>query len=499
MSILAAGAFVITFGRVQLWYDESNYVDLAGAIDRFGFPVWFWDPEVPRLFLDSPPLVIYLTAGLRRLFGDNIFVLRLFYASLFSLIPAVALFYYVSRRRLPLIVFSVTAIFCVSSGYFTFELIQLRMDLPLSGIGFALLVFAASTGETQARPLRHFLVVAALSTIAFLTKYQAVCITFALLLNVAVERSLTSGKAGLRLFAGNLLGVAIGVLAMLGLTWLSGVGNQLSEILDNFNTNVGRVWIEGGSSFGASLTWIWWIATLVAAKIAVPVSVLLMVFGRSGKRLLNDDPLFRLSVLLIVSVALFNLAVFRMPGAGGYYMIQAAPPLGYVMGRSIAEIIETRRLRALGVILMLTLMHLTVNWQWGNPGLQRWDAGSKSLRSLSGRDFYSRAADVLKGRLQPNDILLMDGWKYQGRILPVLLRRPDHYGFLFDMTPDRAEAVIRESPVAAVALLGKESELQLHTDEWAGVRDLISRSFILLPKKETGPNWTIYVRRPTGS
>ena len=57
----------------------------------------------------------------------------------------------------------------------------------------------------------------------------------------------------------------------------------------------------------------------------------------------DGDQLFRLSVLMVVVVVAFNIVVHRMPGAGGYYMIQAAIPLGYLAARSFKSLFHAHR------------------------------------------------------------------------------------------------------------------------------------------------------------
>jgi hypothetical protein len=56
--------FVLVFVRGPLWYDESIYLTLSASTRSTGYPIIFWVPEKPSLFLDSPPAILYLIANL---------------------------------------------------------------------------------------------------------------------------------------------------------------------------------------------------------------------------------------------------------------------------------------------------------------------------------------------------------------------------------------------------------------------------------------------------
>src|SRR5258705_12566871 len=82
--LLAVGAYA------PLWYDESNYLTLALSISKSGFPLWNGTPGPPDLFLDSPPLVLYLESFLGQLPID-VAGLRTISAALFAGLAVVAL------------------------------------------------------------------------------------------------------------------------------------------------------------------------------------------------------------------------------------------------------------------------------------------------------------------------------------------------------------------------------------------------------------------------
>ena len=59
LAIALIVAFLFYFGRTPVWYDEANYLVIAGAIRETGYPIWFSDPDKPAFFIDSPPGLLY--------------------------------------------------------------------------------------------------------------------------------------------------------------------------------------------------------------------------------------------------------------------------------------------------------------------------------------------------------------------------------------------------------------------------------------------------------
>ena len=75
------------------------------------------------------------------------------------------------------------------------------------------------------------------------------------------------------------------------------------------------------------------------------------------------DSLFQLFACASVVIIMFNLILYRFPGAGSYYMVQAVVPLGYLLGRSFESLMKvSRRQRSgIGAVLFLLTLHGIMN------------------------------------------------------------------------------------------------------------------------------------------
>src|SRR5689334_21467779 len=79
-------------------------------------------------------------------------------------------------------------LFSFLCGYFAFEFVQIRMDLPLAALSFVIVVLVAliRSKETDQSNWAALVAVLVLSSLAILTKYQAVCLTAALAIDTLV-------------------------------------------------------------------------------------------------------------------------------------------------------------------------------------------------------------------------------------------------------------------------------------------------------------------------
>src|SRR5262249_35381574 len=199
LAIMIIAAFFLLFGQTSIWYDEANYLVLAGAIREVGYPIWFDDPDKPSIFIDSPPGLLYLISVFSTYVTTDLFLLRLSNGLVFLLIAFLTLGIYIRRKGLDMILLSSTAIFCAVTYFFIVELVQVRMDLPLAALTFSVLILVALAeeelkehSERKLKALanrRLFLTIALLicaSSLSFLTKYQAICVTACLFLSVVL-------------------------------------------------------------------------------------------------------------------------------------------------------------------------------------------------------------------------------------------------------------------------------------------------------------------------
>jgi hypothetical protein len=76
LAIIIIAAFFLLFGQTSVWFDEANYLVIAGAIRETGYPIWFGDPDKPSIFIDSPPGLLYLINIFSTYVTNNLFLGR---------------------------------------------------------------------------------------------------------------------------------------------------------------------------------------------------------------------------------------------------------------------------------------------------------------------------------------------------------------------------------------------------------------------------------------
>ena len=216
-SVVIILSFVLACVRAPLWYDESIYLTLSESIRGTGYPVWFWVPEKPQLFLSSPPAILYFISFLPTWISSNVVLTRILFIVLFGLSPFVFLIAQALRNGASLFPISAAALFAACSGLFLMELIQVRLDLPLACLSCLALVSYADAGDSArvGRGVRSWLslcFIFLLSVLSFLTKFQAVCLTGALVLDVMLTYLLAERRVlnWLALFT-HLLGAGLAI------------------------------------------------------------------------------------------------------------------------------------------------------------------------------------------------------------------------------------------------------------------------------------------------
>jgi hypothetical protein len=482
--LLAVGAYA------PLWYDESNYLTLALSISKFGYPLWNGTPGPPDLFLDSPPLVLYFESLLGRLPIDVAGV-RVISAAVFAGLVVAALAMYLRRRSDGLLTLGLTLLFSVLSGYFAFEFVQIRMDLPLAALSFVIVVAVARirSKETDQSCRAALLAVLVFSALVFLTKYQAICVTAALAIDTLLAAFARERRAWMPL-AVHVIGVACGLAVFVWVVKSSPVGE--GSIIDRLQANFARASPAGSPSFDQLLP------VLIGVALAYMIPLALFALAVVRRRLsLRSDPLLRLSLALAVVVAAFNVVLFRMPGAGGYYMAQAALPLGYVFARSLMALIDTRRYVAVVVAMALLLANAVINFppEYSTP--QRWSSNFSQLNENWHTDGDYLVASRIAESVGPKEIVLIDHWNFQGRAIPYWLGVPERHGYLLGMSPDDAVALLErrgEDRVGALAFRGDGAAKILATEEWAKVSSLIETHY----ERTDVPGatgWTLYLAR----
>jgi hypothetical protein len=493
-------AWAVWGASTALWYDESNYLVVAAAIKDVGLPVWFGNPEYPELFLDSPPGLLYLISLLPHDIIYDPALVRMAYVAAFVWPGLVALALYLRNDARRWSTLLATTAFLVCTGYFTMELVQVRMDLPLAGLSFVALVIVAgieridlSSGRSRAR-LPLLLLLAVVSAFALLTKYQAVCLSGALGIWGLVALRDRRGPFSVAVAHG--AGLLAAALVVIGVArGFSGGGDGL--LLSNLSGDFGRIFANSGAGFDPIR--MGELATRAVAIAALPVGLYALARATAPEAT-RRDPLLNLSLYLGVVVVAFNIVMYRMPGAANYYMIQGALPLAYVAGKSILILSGSARRAAVRTAIG-ALLTLVVTFQLGNLSLQRWGAGLPALaQGIVQPDQARLVAQELTRTLQPGETVLLDGWQSQGREIPYWLRRSSHYGYLTSMPHDAANAALQREGDGAVAFVvfhGNTAFATLSGPDWQETWRLVTEHYDYV-QVAGAPDWTICRRKGHG-
>src|SRR5262245_37831284 len=358
LAITLIVAFLVCFGHAPVWYDEANYLVIAGAIRETGYPIWFSDPDKPAFFIDSPPALLYLVSYISKYITNDLFLIRLTNSALFALPAFLSLAIYIQKQALDAMLLSMTALFCAITYFFVIELIQVRMDFPLAALSFMTLVLAALAEEglkenaeealANRPPLLTLSLLICASSLLLLMKYQAICVTACLFLSVILYQDFRRLSSWLPLIA-HITGLAIGMLLLFRLV-ISNPFVPSAEAFDHVAFNVKRIVTVNHPSRLIDVT------KDILPKIIIPAVIIVSAMA-TIRRKSGMEPLFRLSLLMVVTVIAFNLAVHGYPQAGHYYMIQAALPLGYLIAHAVNSLLQARRRRYVLIVACMLTVH----------------------------------------------------------------------------------------------------------------------------------------------
>ncbi len=486
--------------QTALWYDESNYLLLAASIKEHGVPIWFWDPTQPSLFLDSPAGLLYLLSLLPTDVIYEPVLVRSVYMATFGIWGLVAVAIYLRHLPNRLATTAAVAAFLACTGYFTMELVQVRMDLPLATLSMMVIVTVAEierqslTAEKWSfqRLLASWMLLLALSVSAFLIKYQAICISGAVglwMLATVLDR-----RPAILTFLIHLAGIVAAVAIQLLIASRFGADSG-GTLASNLSYNFGRIFASSGGGFdplGMGNA-----AVRVASLVAVPL-VLYVLARATAPDETRNDPLLNLSVYLAVVVAAFNIVMYRMPGTYTYYMIQAALPLAYIAARSVT-ILAVSPARTVAPTIVGALLTLITTFQFGIVAPQRWGAGLPMLvEGVVEADQARHLAQELSATLGPYEVVMLDNWQGQGREIPYWMRRTDRYGYLGDTSPEVASMLLGRTGADRVAYLvfrNADFLKQLDQPEWQSAKALVGEQYELVPFS-AAPDWSVYRRRP---
>lgn len=505
MALAVAEFFLLGLGG-PLTYDEANYLQLAMQIRESGWPIWFWHPDRPAIFAASPPLILYALAAVQTLFGNGAAGARFLYFGLCA-VPATGLVYWLTRRDAGPVGGATSASLMLLSGVWIFEMVRVRFDLPLAAVGFALLYLLAeglSTSESShARSWRwRAIAIAALSILGITIKYQFATVTGTILL-VCGWVLITAKNPQQRRQAVTYLGVHLLslALAIFGL-WLfyqaaaGAIANDSSTLTNAIEGQVGNRILPTGNIV-REVSMLLEKLGLIAIKIGIPIVLVFCVAlgngpSREGDREASSsdtttNAYFSLTegtmLAFCLMVVAFNVLTYRIFG-GQHYMTQLMPPLAYLFGCACARLGRwpVANVWRIGILVGVFALHAVANV----PN------GSAFLRPDDDR----AVAAYLQSRLAPTDLVMM-GNAHQSRHIPFFLGRAANYGFLWNMSPEAAQAILTETSDRAVGALVLPRQLERffwRDPRWQDVRTIVETSFEPAPAIGS-KTYSVYLRR----
>ena len=338
-AILAAALLAVTFASIRsdLTYDESVYLTLARQITVSGLPQRPDNDDLHRLrmFQNSPPLIPYVSSLSQLRFPGNELPARMLYVALFIL-PAYALVWWTSRSRFGPFAGFAALLALLGSGSFLAATSHVLLDVPLGLMALAtLLCFERACGVGRT-PVMWPLLAALGLVLATWTKYQAICICGGIGIYCAYL-AVTEGERGVRRFRVPLLVViAVGALALAVLLVYFGAFGDRSTLMLTATYNAARM--SSGdlgpagivrAALGVGMRSVWTIGgVLLLAAGAAPL------VQRRHRGLL-----VALGGFVLVTLV-FNLALFRLPGSGTYYLQSALPAIAVLAGAAAAGIVD---------------------------------------------------------------------------------------------------------------------------------------------------------------
>jgi 4-amino-4-deoxy-L-arabinose transferase-like glycosyltransferase len=335
------GCVLIVMSLAYLWtemtYDEAVYMRLARTIAEGGLPLRrvYEDFTQFHLFTNSPPLVLYLAAATQTLFPGNDVPARLLHVVLFVL-PTYVMVYWAARVKFGAWAAFASLVVLLTNRTYIRATAHLLLNIPLGLLAcLGLLAFHHASSSTVRR--RSSLVVVALATaLSAWTKYQAVCFAAAIipyLLYTLVTRGIVGLRTTLLPLLAMVVGGGIGVIALGWFFWASGGPDTVTGTL---SLNAGRM--------------------SAAAMSRLDVARAMMETARECETTLGGVALLLAAFAMVVeqrhrglvvilgsyvgATIAFNLAFFRLPGAGTSYLHSAVPAMALLAGPAGVRLVE---------------------------------------------------------------------------------------------------------------------------------------------------------------
>ena len=366
------GCALVTASLSYLWseptYDEANYLQLARKITEVGLPLRrvYEDFTEFQLFQNSPPFVLYVASLSQWLFPGDEIPTRVVHIALFVL-PTYALVWRVARGAFGAWAALASLVVLFTNGPYLGATTHVGLNVPL-GLLACIALFAFHEASSSAEHRTQYIVLVMLATaFAAWTKYQAVCIAVAAVAYM-LFRALQHGYSGIRstlppLFAMMISG-ATAVVALLGYFWAFG---GRDTVMATLAWNAGRMSPESMSAVDIARAVM---ATARECETALGGAVLLLGAAAISTEHRARGLIILLGSYVAASIA-FNVALFRMPGAGAAYLHSAVPALAILAGSGSARLIALASSSSTRILLIATALaiHLAGSpiWPYQRP------------------------------------------------------------------------------------------------------------------------------------
>jgi hypothetical protein len=349
-SVVIAGAAILIF-VAYLWtdltYDEAVYLRLARTIAESGLPLRrsYEAFNTFQLFGNSPPLVLYLVSLSQRVFPGEEVPARILYFTAFVL-PTCGVVWWVARTRFGAWAAVASLTVLLTNVGFLRATSHVLLNVPLGLLACLGLVAFHEASNSVAHRRTNSLVAAMAMLLAVWTKYQAVCLVGAIVLYAGYALA-KRGYGGLRPMLRPLtlavVGAAVGVMALVWYYWAFGGPETMER---TFTWNVRRA-----SPSSMSLLDIGGALAATARETESRLGGLVLLLGAFSACV---EKRHRGLVVVLASYCaltiVFNLALFRLPGAGAAYLDGAVGALALLAGPAAIHIgrwAETARTRIL--------------------------------------------------------------------------------------------------------------------------------------------------------
>lgn len=325
-------------------FDEGVYFTIARDIGRLHVPAIAWDGETYELFSNSPALVLYLGALFQHWSPHaNVVITRLVIASLFVVWPTLVL-WSLLRHRYGVLPAAAGISVPFITWTFLDEAFRFRLDVPLGVTCAVTLLYYYRASRSEGGMSASLCLAMVLTAASVWIKFQAVCVVAAVLAYWCYVR--LSGRKS-EVPGIGLATAAVVLAAVLGVAGWIGFSRVATELLvsavptrmepagvaDVLARNWSRIAHDAFSAEAAKF-FVQSVLQPLVGRVGFLVGLVVVAWAAAGR--LEPAPL--LAAMYCAMTVLFNLAMFRMPGAGSYYLVAAVPSVCVVVAWAVSAV-----------------------------------------------------------------------------------------------------------------------------------------------------------------